>query len=192
MKNITKYILLGTVSSMLLTSCATTSQFMQLEQRQANTESKVQEFENKFQEVLNENNLLREKLANQVPITYVESNGILFEVMKVYREGNQTIVEFAMTNRSNENLTLQIQSLKVTVTDEVGTPAKVMGFRYQGDSKIQYNVYQQLVSNSPYRFELILENLKPTAEGLGLIGMEQVTNVTRNVKFDVVMKHVNI
>lgn len=178
------------VTMAMSTSCATTAELARIEERQNKTELQVQGFEQKYESILRENNLFKEKLSNQLPITSTESHGVLFEVMKVYREGSQTIVELALTNKSNEDIKLIINEYNVTATDELGSPAKVLGFRYKGESRLQNAFNQTLYSKAPYRVEIILDNISASAEGIGLIGMERISNTTRNSTFNIALRNI--
>lgn len=178
------------VTMAMSTSCATTAELARIEERQNKTELQVQGFEQKYESILRENNLFKEKLSNQLPITSTESHGVLFEVMKIYREGSQTIVELALTNKSNEDIKLNITHSNMTVTDELGSPAKVLGFRYKGESRLQNAFYQTLYSKAPYRVEIILDNISASAEGIGLIGMERISNTTRNSTFNIALRNI--
>jgi hypothetical protein len=189
----------------LLGSCASASQLVAVERNQksqaeqvekmerevAELRSKTEKIEQTYQSVVDENSMLREKLEGHVPLTFVKSNGVLFEVMDVYRDGNQTMIEMAVTNKTDEIFEINMGAGFYTITDNMDRPLKVIGVKTTSQANVLTGFYQTLHPEAPIRFQIILENVKADATSLNLIAFNQVFINSGNSK-KVRLSHVKI
>ncbi len=117
---------IGTTTAKSTTSYATTQQVASLENSVAILTKKVDAIQARYEEVLAENNNLKEKLGPRVPLASSEKDGLRFEAVKAYRVGNDVIVEVLMTNLTNEDMDLKYFTKWIVITDEFGDLTKEM------------------------------------------------------------------
>jgi hypothetical protein len=186
-KNLTYYkMTLGLFSVLFLGACASTSQVAAIERQHQEQANKINELERQvlalktttqvlesnYQYVLDENKILREKLEGQVPLTFISANGILFEIMDVYRDGKTSIIEMSLTNKTDDNNYFSTTASKVSITDELGNLLKLSGFRHGSSAFDIHDLKLTLYPNAPVRFQMVLPNVKAEVKSIQTIGFD--------------------
>lgn len=186
-KNLTYYLAtLGLFSVLFLGACASTSQVAAIESQHQEQANKINELERQvlalkattqvlesnYQHVFDENKILREKLEGQVPLTFITVNGILFEVMDVFRDGKNAVVEMSLTNKTDDNTYFNTVASKVSITDGLGNLLKLSGFRHGSSAFDSPELKLTLYPNAPVRFEMIVSNLKADVKTIQTIGFD--------------------
>lgn len=171
-----------------LNSCATTDQLSQLEKRQDALVAKVSGFEKKYKEVLEENDLLKGKLQDLIPLAKVEEAGIVYEVMKATRLGKSVTLELVITNKTDEKIDLTIAVNKIIIADEYGNRCE--GIRV--DKKSNYS-RPELYPSSPFKIIISADKFKKESNYIGVLGFGEVwpKNDVR-AKFSIYLKNIKL
>lgn len=163
------FVLFVIITQVLLTSCATTSQLAVLERKTDQLSEKITEFDKKYQDVLNENEMLKDKLQDKVPIATSRVSGILFEVNKVMKDGEGLYIELLITNKNDYNINIGIEENEVTLVDDKGNQYKIDRIKIgKGDS------FTEIYRNSSVKMTININNIKSTSKYISVLGFDDI------------------
>jgi hypothetical protein len=181
------------------TSCATQSQFINLENQAQNLNTKVSDlsikvdnFSTKYSEILNENKMLKDRLQDKVPIVSVKSNGIIFDVIKAEIDGKDLKIELMLTNKNDFDVNIG-NSGAINVVDDLGNQYKVSSFIIgKGANQTIYPQYQTIYTDVPIKCLIIAENINNNAQSIGVLGFTDIYETIKSIHFKAALKNIKI
>jgi len=184
-KNLLFILVLASIQ-VLATSCASTGQLAALEKKTNDLSLKVDAFDKKYNDVLNENKMLKDRLQDKIPIASSQVNGILFEAMKVEKDGTGLNIEILITNKNDYDINLGRPD-NTTIVDDLGNQYKVDQLTIgKGDP------YTVIYSNTSVKMIIKINNIKSSAKSLTVIGFDDIFEGAKSQHFRVSLKNLPI
>jgi len=184
-------ILILTVFSIQLfaSSCATVEQVAAIEKKTNELSEKVDYFDKKYSEVLAENKKMKDLLQDRIPLVSAQIGGLVFDAMKVVRDGTRLNIELLVTNKNDYDVSLAIEYDRITVVDDLGNQYKV---GYSNYSFGKGDKYTLLYAGTGVKMHISIDDFNKEAKTLSVVGINKFWEDIKKQELRIALKNIQI